>query len=967
MQYTRNSGSKILFISDHPSRTDLQNGFIWSNRTARQILSDDLNVSETDCTFTCYKQVPSQHMLDDLSDNQIRQWQQDLIMLAAQLQPEIIATTSPEIYDLFARKKIAGGVGKRRGMIQSVDFGGEKPTKLIATANPEMALYRSASREDFIADMMSGIASTQPERNCNFIWVDDPEQLIKLTDNIIEMSRAGALPINNMVAIDTETSTKIAVDGWPATAYHPENNLATVQVCWAPGQAMTIPFIRDDSVFNNDKNIAVARNQLKRILDEVAVCGHNYRYDECYFNVKLGLKTEKFAFDSMLAHHFLHSHLPKSLDFVVSRWLGWPSHKKIIKDELDAMPKEIRSYALLSQPVIHKYGCLDVDATLQASGILMNKLGARRYDKYVADGINVEYDNALQAFNARVMFPWRAMTDMEVGGALMDIDRLPEVANALKADMDAAFERFTEVPAYANWIQNNTEPNPKRFKAVKKSFWYSICRGCGFENKYLGEGRKPKEAPECPGCKSADTFWKRRMEPTGEKKVVEDQPEMIHGEFKMSSTKILKEFFYDSKYLAFPISEKFGTSTDKASRAALRKYAESHNLQDHVKAIDALTDYNKASKLYTAYATKIGDYLWVREGDSPVSGAVTKPYEVPLPVNFVHTQFLQDGTHSGRLSSRSPSLHTIPRDSDIKKLFTSRFGDDGLILQADLSQAEVRAFCIESLDESLQDAFVRGVDPYIGVAAKIAGISEDEVTKAQRQETKSVVLGLLYGRGPGAIAEQTGKTIDEARQIIKDFFASAPKVEAWVGRCHDFVHKHKVVVSRFGRVRDMRDDINSDDGGKVNHAENVAQNHPIQSLVGDLGVDSVARIFYRMQQEGLKSVLFNTVHDSTIFDVYAPELLQVMQIAWDELYEKLPSYYPFVNVPFAIDMDLGLSWGKAVGAAFEGKNLKLKGAPDTVDTIQQVLARHYKMPIVGAPEFDAESNKLGITWNLEND
>jgi DNA polymerase-1 len=315
-------------------------------------------------------------------------------------------------------------------------------------------------------------------------------------------------------------------------------------------------------------------------------------------------------------------------------------------------------------------------------------------------------------------------------------------------------------------------------------------------------------------------------------------------------------------------------------------------------------------------------------------------------------------------NSRDPSLHTIPRASDIKTMFVSRFGADGLIMQADQSQAEVRAFCIETLDETLKAAFVNGVDPYIGVAAKVNGIREDQVTPGQRQDTKSIVLGLLFGRGPGAIAEQTGKTYQEAVDLIANFFLGAPKVQAWVGAQHDSVHKLGLVVTRFGRVRDLKDYIWSNDSSKVNHAENISQNHPIQGLVGDLVIDSVARMRYRMKAEGLRSVLFNTVHDSTILDLYIPELFQVLTIASEELFTKLPEYFPFVNVPFAIDLDVGPSWGESVNISYEGMTITTKGKPSTSDKVRGLLSRFYAMEMTKQPVFDPEKGKVELTWNL---
>lgn len=284
-------------------------------------------------------------------------------------------------------------------------------------------------------------------------------------------------------------------------------------------------------------------------------------------------------------------------------------------------------------------------------------------------------------------------------------------------------------------------------------------------------------------------------------------------------------------------------------------------------------------------------------------------------------------------SSRAPSLHTIPRKSSIKNLFVSRFGKDGLILQADLSQAEVRAFVIETGDDSLRDAFNKGVDPYIHMAAKTYNVSIENVTGEQRQDNKSIVLGLLFGRGATAIAEQTKKPVSVVKEIIAGFFGGMPKLKTWIDGQHKSVEKHKCVVSRFGRIRPLVDQIDADDDEMLNHAHNVSVNHPIQGMVGDLCIDSVARIDYKLEAMGCRTVIFNTVHDSTILDLYIPEIKIVMPVVFEEMFTKLPEYFPWINVPFAIDMDLGLSWGKGLKSSLDGDILTLTGHPDGIAKI----------------------------------
>lgn len=73
--------------------------------------------------------------------------------------------------------------------------------------------------------------------------------------------------------------------------------------------------------------------------------------------------------------------------------------------------------------------------------------------------------------------------------------------------------------------------------------------------------------------------------------------------------------------------------------------------------------------------------------------------------------------------------------------------------------------------------------------------------KARRQASKSVLIGLIYGRGSSSIAEQTGKTKEETQDIINKFYKSYPRVKQWMDETHDFVHKNGYIDDVFGRRR----------------------------------------------------------------------------------------------------------------------------------------------------------------------
>lgn len=77
--------------------------------------------------------------------------------------------------------------------------------------------------------------------------------------------------------------------------------------------------------------------------------------------------------------------------------------------------------------------------------------------------------------------------------------------------------------------------------------------------------------------------------------------------------------------------------------------------------------------------------------------------------------------------------------------------------------------------------------------------------KARRQSAKSVLIGLLYGRGTASIAEQTGKTIAEAQDIVDRFFKAYPTVKKWIDDVHENAHRLGYVEDWYGRRRRLPD------------------------------------------------------------------------------------------------------------------------------------------------------------------
>lgn len=78
--------------------------------------------------------------------------------------------------------------------------------------------------------------------------------------------------------------------------------------------------------------------------------------------------------------------------------------------------------------------------------------------------------------------------------------------------------------------------------------------------------------------------------------------------------------------------------------------------------------------------------------------------------------------------------------NDIKCLFTSRFGDDGVIVQYDYSQLELRILAVFSQDENLINLYKSGVDLHRAIAGLAFGKPPEEITKDQRTASKKLQL-----------------------------------------------------------------------------------------------------------------------------------------------------------------------------------------------------------------------------------
>lgn len=211
----------------------------------------------------------------------------------------------------------------------------------------------------------------------------------------------------------------------------------------------------------------------------------------------------------------------------------------------------------------------------------------------------------------------------------------------------------------------------------------------------------------------------------------------------------------------------------------------------------ALLEYRGTQKLLSTYIDKMPNVI------NPKTGRI-------------HCSFHQYGAATGRFSSSDPNMQNIPsHNKEIRKMFRARPGY--VLISSDFSQQEPRTLAHMSGDKHLIQAYLDGKDIYAWIAERIYKVPYEECKefrpdgtknpegKKRRDSVKSIILGIMYGRGAKAIAEQIGSSVKEAQRIIDVFYDSFPTVKKWMDKVLSDAHRTGFVETAWGRKRRLPD------------------------------------------------------------------------------------------------------------------------------------------------------------------
>ena len=383
---------------------------------------------------------------------------------------------------------------------------------------------------------------------------------------------------------------------------------------------------------------------------------------------------------------------------------------------------------------------------------------------------------------------------------------------------------------------------------------------------------------------SLDTDWLSRESVDLENDLRELEQkifELSGEEFNMNSPKQLGEILFEKLKLD-PKAKKTKTGQYSTSEEVLQKLAYKHEI------IQYILKYRTYQKLKSTYVDAL-------------------PSEIEPKDNRVHTTFSQTTAATGRLSSLNPNLQNIPirtaRGQQIRGAFVAEEGKK--IISADYSQIELRLIAELSGEDNMIKAFQNGEDIHASTASKLFKIPLDQVDKTQRSQAKTVNFGIIYGQGAFALAEQTGLSRTEAKQMIDSYYENYPKLKIFMTEQVEKARKNGFVETILGRKRHLKD-INSNNFVVRGHAERNAVNAPIQGSAADVIKIAMIDINKALSEGGFKTKMLLQVHDELLFEVPEEEIEPIKVL----IKEKMESAVK-TKVPLIVEVGVGNNWLEA--------------------------------------------------------
>lgn len=681
--------------------------------------------------------------------------------------------------------------------------------------------------------------------------------------------------MTNTLTIDLETTIRNKTGKSKAAPFCAANKAVLIGVKWAGREASvrtTWPIIIDPAVPD-------------------LIIGQNFKFDiqyirrDCEYTYERVIKADWW--DTSVAEYILTAMQKKypSLDYLSAKYGGTLKDDKIKNYWKDGVDTTDIPMDLLREYCIHDV----VNTELVAHAQIEKAKDRGLYDLIII------MSNVTKAY-----------ADMEYNGLHVDLEKLEEVQLGLtRRQLQLQFKldsmvhsKFPEVPAKAWNLNSNTQLSSLMFGGPIK---WSYMEVTGTKDVT----RNVEQVP-CGIYKSGAKKGQTKMKWIKETTTVEAKTR-VEGTTDVSLLKIKprKEWANDNGYT---------TSDTVLNELYDRAMARENKPLLTIEFIETILEIRKVNKLISTYCEQLKNLIF--------------------DDGRIHHNLNAVSTDTSRLSSSNPNMQNIPSSGNIKSMFTSRYGAEGMLVQVDYSQLEVVWQAFVAGDTNLKQGITDGIDFHCQRLAKKEGMEYDEVVKLckvdelpewveKRKKIKVFTFQRAYGAGAKAIAKSTGMDLDEVKELIANEIEMYPLVEQHFKDVKAIAERSKskspVLDNVVGYYRSLTGRVYhyQEYTGKfgTNLSPTQLRNYDIQGgATGDLVPAFILHLFKKLQaskhRDGIH--LINTIHDSIMLDIRKELVYGVckgLKLYMEDVSVLKDAFGIDFDIPLKVDVEYGLNWG----------------------------------------------------------
>jgi len=355
--------------------------------------------------------------------------------------------------------------------------------------------------------------------------------------------------------------------------------------------------------------------------------------------------------------------------------------------------------------------------------------------------------------------------------------------------------------------------------------------------------------------------------------------ELAGEEFMLGSTQQVARILFEKLELTAGRRGKTGYSTDTR---VLRTIRGEHEL------VPVIEEWRELSKLLNTYLGPLPALIDERTGR-------------------LHTTINQTVASTGRLSTTSPNLQSIPIRTELGREIRSAFiAEEGAkLLSADYSQIELRILAHVSGEPKLREAFERGEDIHAATASEMLGVDPRALSSGQRSVAKMINFGIVYGISAFGLSENLEIPREEAQAYIDAYLARFPHVQDFIARTIEQAKRDGYVTSLLGRRRPVPE-IRAGNRQTRMLGERLAVNFVMQGSNADIIKVAMIRIHRRLREEGRAARLVLQVHDELLLEVPDKEVSPVKELVRAEMCGAFS-----LDPPLSVDVGIGDHWAEA--------------------------------------------------------